>query len=135
MTNLVPFKFESYNISVINDDDGSIWFVAMEVAKVLGYSDAHKMVSRLDGDEKSNRRIGGLGSPKGGRGTTLINESGLWACVLGSNKPEARPFRKWVTCEVLPSIRKTGAYQAPSTDFITPRQQFLIRQAIARKVA
>ncbi|RDU52953.1 hypothetical protein CQA40_06305 [Helicobacter sp. MIT 01-3238] len=87
------------------------YFIAMDIAKALDYSDAYQMTRRLDDDEISNRQIGGLGTSSGGRGITLINESGLYSAILGSNKPEAKTFKKWVTKEVLPSIRKTGTYQ------------------------
>jgi prophage antirepressor-like protein len=90
--------------------DGDPWFIAMDVSAVLGYSDAFKMTARLDEDEKSNRQIGGLGSPTGGRGVSVISESGLYVAIVGSKKPDAKPFRRWVTGTVLPSLRKTGAY-------------------------
>ncbi|VTU37149.1 BRO-N domain-containing protein [Variovorax sp. PBL-E5] len=112
MSNVIPFDFEGSSIRLL-DLEGSPWFVAMEIAAVLDYSDAFEMTKRLDDDEKQNRQIAGLGSPSGGRGITLINESGLYSAILGSRKPEAAKFKKWVTAEVLPSIRKTGSYTAP----------------------
>ena len=113
MSNIVPFQFQDHSITVLMDDNGEPWFVAKEVADVLGYSDAYEITKRLDDDEKSNRQIAGLGSPTGGRGVAIINESGLYSAVLGSTKPEAKPFKRWVTHDVLPSIRKTGSYTAP----------------------
>lgn len=68
------------------------------------------MCERLEEDEKQNRQIRGFGN----RGVITINESGLYSAILGSTKPEAKPFKKWVTSEVLPTIRKTGSYTAPS---------------------
>lgn len=112
--NIVPFNFENHPVSVITDGNGEPWFVAKEVAAILDYSDAEAMTRRLDDDEKSNRQIVGLGSPTGGKGITLINESGLYSAILGSTKPEAKPFKRWVTHDVLPSIRKTGKYESPS---------------------
>lgn len=88
--------------------EGDPWFVAMDVAQALDYGDAEAMTRRLDADEKQNRRIVGFGP----RGVTLINESGLYAAILGSRKLGAKRFRKWVTGTVLPSIRKTGQFQA-----------------------
>lgn len=111
MSNITPFDFKGHKVTVISDDDGSLHFVAMEVAEILGYSDAYEMTKRLDDDEKSNRQIAGLGSPTGGRGVSVISESGLYDAILGSTKPEAKPFQKWVRAEVLPSIRKTGSYK------------------------
>ncbi|WP_159917843.1 BRO family protein [Pantoea sp. 18069] len=106
MSNITPFFFKGHNVTVISDDDGSLHFVAMELAEVLDYSDAEALTRRLDDDEKQNRQIVGFGN----RGVTIISESGLYAAILGSTKPEAKPFQKWVRSEVLPSIRKTGGY-------------------------
>lgn len=105
-----PFNYNGHQLSTITDEHGEIWFVAKEVAEILEYSDAHKMCERLEDDEKQNRQIRGFGP----RGVTTINESGLYSAILGSTKPEAKPFKKWVTSEVLPSIRKTGSYTAAS---------------------
>lgn len=108
MSNIIPFDFEGSSIRLL-DLAGSPWFVAMEIASILDYSDAFEMTKRLDEDEKQNRQIDGFGP----RGVTLINESGLYSAILGSRKPEAAKFKKWVTAEVLPAIRKTGSYTAP----------------------
>lgn len=111
MTNrIIPFDFESHAVrAVIADDRGEPWFIAKEVAAALGYSDAEAMTRRLDDDEKQNLQIVGFGP----RGVTVINESGLYSSILGSNKPEAKRFKRWVTAEVLPSIRTSGAYAEP----------------------
>jgi hypothetical protein len=68
------------------------------------------MCERLDEDERQNRQLRGFGP----RGVITINESGLYSAILGSRKPEAKTFKRWVTHEVLPSIRRTGGYQVPS---------------------
>ena len=85
--NLIPFQFESTPIQVVSDEHGEPWFIAKEVAAVLGYSDAEAMTRRLDDDEKQNLQIVGFGP----RGVTIINESGLYSSILGSSKPEAKP--------------------------------------------
>ncbi|KQP43943.1 BRO family protein [Pseudorhodoferax sp. Leaf274] len=108
MSNIVPFNFDGHRVTVISDESGEPLFVAKEVASILGYSDAEAMTRRLDEDEKQNRQIVGFGP----RGVTVINESGLYSAILASQKTEAGPFKKWVTKEVLPSIRKTGSYTA-----------------------
>ena len=91
--------------------DGEPWFVAADVCKALAISNPRMAVTRLDDDEVSSVSFsdGGLQ-----RKLNIISESGLYALVIRSNKPEAREFRKWVTAEVLPSVRKTGAYIAPN---------------------
>lgn len=108
MNIIIPLSFEGFSIRLL-DLEGSPWFVAMEVAVVLDYSDAFEMTKRLDDDEKQNLQIAGFGP----RGVTVISESGLYSAILSSRKPEAAKFKKWVTAEVLPSIRKTGSYTAP----------------------
>ncbi|MDP5774061.1 BRO family protein, partial [Pseudomonas aeruginosa] len=113
--NLIPYDFNSKQVQVLVDESGEPWFIAMEIAEILGYSDAYEMTKRLDDDEKQNRQIAGFGP----RGASTINESGLYSAIIGSNKPEAKPFKRWVTHDVLPSIRRTGSYsighqQAPA---------------------
>lgn len=109
MSDIIKFQFEKHDVQVITDDQGEPWFVAKEISAVLDYSDAEAMTRRLDDDEKQNRQIVGFGP----RGITIINESGLYSAILGSAKPEAKPFKRWVTHDVLPAIRKTGSYGAP----------------------
>jgi len=116
--NITPFNFKNNDIRVIQDNNGEPWFIAMDVASILDYSDTEAMTRKLDNDEVKNRQIIGFGN----RGTSLINESGLYSVILRSGKPEAKPFKKWVTSEVLPSIRKTGAYSVKTSlpDFTNP---------------
>lgn len=89
--------------------DGEPWFVASDVAKALGYRDAEKMARRLDDDEKGTRSVG---TPGGCQNMTVINEGGLYNAVLGSKLEGAKAFKRWVTHEVLPAIRRDGAYVA-----------------------
>ena len=91
--------------------DGAPWFICADVAQVLGYRDASNAGRVLDDDEKGAHNVS---TPGGEQKLTIINESGLYALVLRSRKPEARKFAKWVTSEVLPAIRKTGSYELPN---------------------
>lgn len=108
--------------------DGELWWVLKDVCGVLGISD-HKSVSRrLDDDEKG---VGQILPINGGRETamTIINEPGLYNVILRSDKPEAKDFKRWVTHEVLPSIRRTGSYQiAPRTpaELLAAQAQVLV---------
>jgi prophage antirepressor-like protein len=86
------------------------WLVAKDVCEILGLSDTNMALRNLDDDEKLTQKIFGSGQS---RKMWLINESGFFALVLRSNKPEAKSFRKWVTSEVLPAIRKKGYYGMP----------------------
>ncbi|MEW6460369.1 MAG: Bro-N domain-containing protein [Pseudomonadota bacterium] len=87
--------------------DGEPWFVAGDVAQALGYPEAAKMTRILDDDEKGLHIVETLG---GAQEMLVINESGLYSAILRSRKPEAKAFKKWVTAEVLPAIRKYGMY-------------------------
>lgn len=116
MTSLTQFTFHNeYNVRII-DLNGELWFVASDVASALDYRMASDMTRFLDDDEKGPHN---LRTPSGSQDLTIINESGLYSAILKSRKPEAKKFKKWVTSEVLPSIRKTGKYEAPKS--ITPR--------------
>ena len=101
---LTEFVFNAMPVRVVQVS-GEPWFVAADVLAVLDLD--RKALERLDDDEKGVSSIHTLG---GEQQMSIINESGLYSLVLGSRKPEAKPFKKWVTAEVLPSIRKTGVY-------------------------
>ena len=90
--------------------DGEPWFVAADVCKALEIANSRDAVSRLDGDEKNTVVLtdGIRGNPQ----KVIVNEPGLYALVLRSRKPEAKAFRRWITHEVIPSIRKHGLYAA-----------------------
>lgn len=113
---LVAFQFGKREVRTVIVDNEP-WFVAKDVAEILGYSTANRMTERLDDDEKGTRKLCTLG---GDQEMTIINESGLYNAILGSNKPDAKKFKKWVTAEVLPSIRKYGAY-AVSPELLVDR--------------
>lgn len=106
MNEIKVFQFRENEVRVVNIN-GEPWFVGKDVAGVLGYSDTQAMTRRLDADEVSTCADDSSGQV---RHITIINESGLYNAVLGSSKPEAKAFKKWVTSEVLPAIRKHGAY-------------------------
>ena len=108
-TALKAFSFEHYQIRVVQKD-GQPWWVAKDVCDVLELSDVSMSVAKLDDDEKLIQKILVSGQ---NRDVITINESGLYALIVRSNKPQAKKFRKWVTSEVLPSIRKTGEYATP----------------------
>uniref|UniRef100_UPI00158AF826 BRO-N domain-containing protein n=1 Tax=Burkholderia ambifaria TaxID=152480 RepID=UPI00158AF826 len=123
------FNYESTPIRTI-EQDGEVWFVAADVCKVLDHSNSRMAISRLDEDEKGVSTVDTLG---GQQEVTIINESGLYSLILSSRKPQARAFKRWVTHEVLPSIRKTGRYESaaqPSDpDRIDPRTLLLSEQS------
>ena len=119
------FNFQNRDVRVI-DRGGEPWFVAKDVAEVLGYSETNRMTARLDGDEKSKIKSTVLAGLKnvGNNDVTIINESGLYNAVLGSAKPEAKTFKRWVTSEVLPTIRRCGAY-VMATGSESPEELYL----------
>lgn len=100
------FNYNDREVRTVQKD-GEPWFVLKDVCAILGIGNSRMASDRLDTDEKGVSQIDTLG---GKQEMTVINESGLYNVILRSDKPEAKPFRKWVTSEVLPSIRKHGAY-------------------------
>lgn len=91
--------------------DGEPWFVAADVCKALEIEKTNRALSRLDDDEKGAHSVS---TPGGRQRMSIISESGLYSLILGSRKPEARAFKRWITHEVIPSIRKHGAYMTDS---------------------
>lgn len=119
MNEIQIFNYNSAQVRVI-EQDGSPWWVLKDVCDVLGLGTPARVAERLDEDEVSLTHLtDSLGRQQN---TTIINESGLYSVILRSDKPEAKPFRKWVTSEVLPSIRKTGQYVTPEANPM-PRAQ------------
>lgn len=122
------FQFQpSFDVRVIVID-GNPWFVASDVAAALEYRDAANMTRFLDDDDKGTHNVS---TPSGSQQMTIINESGLYSAILKSRKPEAKKFKKWVTSEVLPSIRKTGSYTAPVViEKMTGKQEIQIKHLV-----
>lgn len=107
--NVQLFDFKGNQVRILTDEKGEPWFVAKDVCEVLGHSNASMALERLDNDERSKFNLGRQGE------TNIVNEAGLYALVLGSRKPEAHEFKRWVTHEVLPSIRRHGVYATDAT--------------------
>lgn len=105
---VLPFRFDSHEVRALTIN-GDPWFVAKDVCAVLDLGT--EQIRRLDDDEKGLRKVQ---TPGGAQEMAIISESGLYTLIIRSNKPQARPFRKWVTAEVLPSIRRTGGYVVES---------------------
>lgn len=117
MTNdLAEFTFESEAVRVIHINDQP-WWVVTDLAKVLGYRDANKMLRMLDEDQKGTHKVGTLG---GIQEVSIINESGMWTCVIKSQRPEAKAFQRLLTSEILPSLRKEGFYALPGVNLARP---------------
>lgn len=89
------------------EQDGEPWWVLADVYRALELSSPHKVAARLDDDEKGRNQIPTLGGPQE---MAVINESGLYSVILRSDKPQAKAFKRWITHEVLPSIRRHGIY-------------------------
>lgn len=109
---LTPYVYGAANVRVATID-GNPWFVAADVCSVLGLEDVRRAISRVDEDDRRQTPVVdsvGRSNPN----TWVLNESGLYDLIIRSDKPEAKPFRRWITSEVLPSIRKHGSYSVPS---------------------
>lgn len=104
------FNYQGAQIRTVTKD-GEIWFVAKDVCDALGILDARKSVNLLDEDERNSIPV--IDSLGRNQETLIINEPGLYSLILKSRKPEAKAFKRWITHEVLPSIRQTGQYQNP----------------------
>lgn len=123
MANIQVFEYQNSKVRTV-DMDGEAWFVLKDVCAVLGINNNRMAADRLDDDEKGVSLIDTLG---GKQEMVIVNESGLYHVILRSDKPEAAPFRRWVTNDVLPAIRKTGSYNAPQLT----RSQLLATALIA----
>lgn len=130
MNELQVFHYQDNQVRTI-DRDGQPWFVLKDVCEVLGLGSPHKVAERLDEDEKGRSQIPTLG---GAQEMSVISESGLYNVILRSDKPEAKPFRRWVTGEVIPSIRKHGVYATAETaEKLINDPDFLIQTFTALK--
>lgn len=101
-----PFDFKGHQVRTLTFETSETWWVLSDVAKVLGVQNASDLAKRLDQDERSRFNLGRQGEG------WIVNESGLYKIVLRSDKPDAREFQRWVTHDVLPSIRRHGAYMS-----------------------
>ncbi len=107
---LQVFTYEGAQVRTVQRD-GEPWFALADVCRVLGVRNSRDTASRLEDDEKGVEQIDTLG---GTQKMTIINEPGLYSVILRSDKPQAKSFKRWVTHEVLPAIRKTGQYKTPA---------------------
>lgn len=112
MNEMQTFVYSGAEVRTVRKD-GAPWFVLKDVCGVLGIANDRNISARLDTDEKGVHLVDTLG---GSQEMTVISESGLYNVILRSDKPEAKPFRKWVTAEVLPAIRRSGGYIAGQND-------------------
>lgn len=133
MNELKTFTFGTYAVRTV-EHQGDLWWVLKDVCEVLEISNPTVTASRLDADEVTKFDLGGLSGV-----TNIINESGLYSVILRSDKPQAKPFRKWVTSEVLPSIRKTGGYIAGQNELspeeLMARALMVAQQTLADREA
>lgn len=109
MTDIQIFRNEQFGEVRTIEKNGEPWFVAADVCKVLDLSNPTIAASRLDEDERAKFNLGRQGE------TTIVSEAGLYTLVLGSRKPEAKAFKRWITHEVIPTIRRHGAYATETT--------------------
>lgn len=131
-TEIQQFNFKGAALRTLTDEAGEPWFVAKDVCDILGLENSRKATTELDPDEKNTVTISD-GIP-GNPNKTIISEPGLYKLIMRSRKPEAKEFQRWVTHEVLPSIRKHGAYMTQQTlDKALTSPDFLIQLATKLK--
>lgn len=109
MNDLQIFKNAEFGSIRVIEKDGEPWLVGKDVSEALGYDQTSNMVKRLDSEDFMSSKLDGMNMK-----SIMINESGFYAAVLGSHLPTAKKFKRWVTSEVLPSIRKHGTYMTPA---------------------
>jgi len=107
MSNIIPFHYEANEIRVLQDGNNEPWWVAKDVCAALNIYDVSQAVERLDHDEKLLRTLHVSGQ---NRDIWTVSEPGLYTLIIRSNKQDVKKFKRWITHDVLPSIRKTGAY-------------------------
>lgn len=129
MSDIMTFSFENLSVRTLGDSLNPL-FVAGDLAAILGYQSAKDATRFLDEDERTLVEIDTAG---GLQKVSAVTESGLYAMILKSRRPEAKRFRKWVTSEVLPAIRKQGYYAGP--DYIDEAQQREIQKAVGRRAS
>ena len=105
MTNMVSFNFGVNPVRVLVDERGEPWWIAADVCAVLELNDTSKAIQGLDDDEKGTNTVP---TPGGNQQVSIINEAGRYSLTIRSRKPEAKLFKRWITHEALPTIRKTG---------------------------
>lgn len=131
-TEIQTFNFNSATLRTLTDENGEPWFVAKDVCDVLELNNVGQALTRLDDDEKSSITLndGTPGTPN----KAIVSESGLYSLIIASRKSEAHEFKRWITHEVLPSIRKHGTYMTQQTlDKALTSPDFLIQLATRLK--
>lgn len=113
MNDLTLFQSDLGTVRTTVDDNGDTWFVAKDVGDALGIQNIRQVLANLDDDEKGVCKVYTLG---GEQEVSVVNEPGLYTLILRSNKPEVKAFKRWITHEVIPAIRKRGFYGRPSID-------------------
>ena len=109
-TDIAPFAYDGHQVRVITDPGGEPRFVAQDVCDVLGITNSRDALSRLDEDEKG---VGTTDTPGGPQQVSVLTEPGVYALAMTSRKPQAKPFVRWLSHDVVPTIRRTGQYGQP----------------------
>ncbi|KAB2395273.1 MULTISPECIES: BRO family protein [Bacillus cereus group] len=132
MTNVQVFENGLGELRLV-EERGTTWFIAKDVANILEYSETSAMTRYLDEDELMSVKLTGMNMK-----SVLVNESGLYSAIMQSKKPQAKAFKKWVTSEVLPSIRRDGGYmvahEEETEEDLIARALILAQKTLARKV-
>lgn len=135
MNQIVPFTYEGTSVRTVTTEDGTPWFIAKDVCDILELTNTTVALEGLEEDERAKYYLGRQGS------ANVVNEAGLYSLIFKSRKPEAKAFKRWVTHEVLPTIRKHGGYLTPDKieealtdpDTIIQLAQTLKREQARRK--
>lgn len=118
MNEMTPFTYEDTSVRVL-DRNGEPWFVLADLCRVLGTKNSRDVATRLDDDVKG---VDLIDTPGGRQSMTVVSEPGMYDVVVRSDSPAAKPFRRWVTHEVLPQIRRTGGYSTQPAPQLTGKE-------------
>ena len=130
-TDMTPFAYDGHQVRVITGPDGEARFVAQDVCDVLGIANGRDALSRLDEDEKG---VGTTDTPGGPQQVSVLTEPGVYALAMTSRKPQAKPFVRWLSHDVIPSIRERGGYLTPeAAERALTDPDFIIRLATSLK--
>lgn len=130
---LTTFTYEGQDVRSWLDEEGTPWFVLADLCRVLDLRNSRDVAARLDEDTKGVGQTDTLGGPQQ---VTIVSEAGMYEVVLRSDKPEARTFRRWITHDVLPALRRTGTYTTPTTTTTAaPQTRAAVTATVTRRDA
>jgi prophage antirepressor-like protein len=129
-TDIIPFHFDEVSVRTLLIE-GKPWFVANDITNALGYKNGRDAVAKHTSDPQ--RRVSRIATPSGEQAMTVISEGGVWRLVMRSNNPDAIDFQDWLADTVIPSLMRTGSYNAPADDLALPQTYLEALEALVQR--